>query len=204
MELKNKLQHSDYYHKRFEGYMEKMVPKENGKGYRIERVYTAEFYHQKLSPQLRLAYRFLYALLYLISVVLFFLASTRPTNSNLAGYVSFSSCLSILALLGLFIVMLSYMTAQRYMTIWEHYAGPVRLKGVSLLTSGLLGIQGILVVLFILLNRDYNLGAELLDVAVYLTSSLTIFVINRIEKKISYEIIPNTNVPLRGGYYIDF
>ena len=60
------MQHSRYYHRRFEGFMEQMVTGEDGRR-RIRRVYVGDYFSQDMPDRRRVLTRILYAGLWLLA-----------------------------------------------------------------------------------------------------------------------------------------
>lgn len=196
------MQHSSYYHKRYEGYMEKLATDVNGRKH-IERVYTGEYYSQDITDKRHFLTRILYAVLYLLAAGLFLFASSTSTVSNLAVYVQLICFIILAAMFVMLVYLITYIASPRRMTVWEHYSGPVRVKQWSQMTAILMAIEALAVATFVILHRDIELSGELINIAGYLAASLAVISINRIEAKIAYKKTLSESEPPRGGYCID-
>ncbi len=198
----DKIQHSSYYHRRYQGFMETPVIGSDGKKH-IERVYTGDVYLAELPAGRRTAIRAGYAALYLLSAGLFLYASSGGTAFNRALYVQFASFLALSAQFITLWYLIAYLAAPGRMTVWQHYAGPVRLKRWSGITALLLAAETLAAVLFILLHPDSGLLRELGGAACLFAAAAAMAWIYRIESRIPYIKIPcDADIP-RGGYYID-
>ena len=87
--------HSKAYHRFFEGYSEFTVPTPNGKGYKIQRVYTGNTYRQDLTKGQRGLLRVLYVVLFVCAVYLFVSCAVLPLPSNSTWYVTLPQAVSL-------------------------------------------------------------------------------------------------------------
>jgi hypothetical protein len=95
-----KMLHSVYYHKRFEGWMEKVVEDGSGRKH-IERVYTGDYFRQDVSDRRRCIIRIAYAVLYVLSAGCFLFVSARSTGSNRAFFNQFLCFLTLLPMVAI-------------------------------------------------------------------------------------------------------
>lgn len=91
--------HSAMYHRVFEGYSERQVPRKSGKGVRIERVYAGNYYVRRGGAAALRRAKVLYGILYLAAVVCAGFAFTRPTGYNSVWYGVIPMFLLIVAML---------------------------------------------------------------------------------------------------------
>lgn len=202
-DLYKKMVHSTYYHKRYEGYMENIVTDVKGRR-RIHRVYVGEYYSQDISAKNRVLIRILYIFLYLLSVACFIFVSSRNSKSNYVIFIQIICFLLIMAMLMMMLFLVSYITSPKSMTVWEHYAGPVRIKVTSAAIAILLGIEALAVIIFVIFHSDIILWDEIVNIVGYLIASMSMFLINRVENKIQYNKTLNNNKKFRGGHYIEY
>ncbi len=200
--IDNRMQHSSYYHKRYQGYMEKLYRDENGKKH-IQRIYIGEYYTQDIEEKKRVLIRILYAVLYILAAGLFIFFSVRKTEGNLTMYVQFLSFLTIAAMFALMIFLITYIAAPKHMTAWEHYSGPARVKIFSLLSATLIASVALAVTVFVISHREIKFSSELINISGYVAASFSMFLINRIEAKIQYKKTVSENKAPRDAYYIE-
>jgi hypothetical protein len=200
--LGSQVKHSPYYHKRYEGWMEKI--EEDGQGRRrIVRAYAGEYYRQDLSDAKRRLVRLLHPVFYAAGTAAFLFAASRDTASNRAAPAQLICFAAVLVQIALLLFLLAYEAAPRRMTVWERYAGPVRLKWASLAAAVLMGAEVPAIAVFLLLGPAGDLGAESASAAGYAAAAASMLAMHLTERRIRYAETPNEAPPLRGGYYID-
>ena len=177
------MKHSTYYHSYFEGYTEARVPANNRKGYKIERVYTSDYYvmkDQKSSVQ-----KVRYLILFLAALIAFIAAAVPATAANMAVYVALPAALSMIALFLSGAVLAFYMAAPAKMTIYQHsYSGKLKLAtGAAAILTGLC-VLATLLSLFLIAD-SFSLRI-VLSIALYLISFLCILYLNRLENHTGY------------------
>lgn len=120
------------YRRFFEGYTEISVPKENGKGEKILRIYTAEFYRRKLDDRQHILLKLFYAVMYLIALIGFVTAAVEPLESNAVWYVAFPQTCCIFFFGWLFLGLMKYFFAERNMTIYSYRTSTQNVKRAAL------------------------------------------------------------------------
>jgi hypothetical protein len=179
--------HSKAYHRFFEGYSEITVPEPNGKGYRIQRIYTGNYYRQDLMKGRRILLRVLYVALFLGAVYLFVSNAILPLASNSTWYVVLTQAASIPFLFWTLIALFSYLPAERDMTINTYRSSSSSLKRATFGSAISLGVLALATLAFMFLNpQDRSLGQ-------LLCGGLLTILINRIESKVNYLIVPSQN-----------
>ena len=197
------LNHSRHYHDYFEGYAERKTPGSDGRRTRIERVYVREYYRQDVSDRARLLLRICYVPLYLLGAGIFLYTGTRQTEGNMALYVTFSCFLTLVMMLWTAIVLFSWLSAPREMTLWEYHSGSVRLRGAAFAAGILLVLDTAATGIFILLNHDSVLKGNLLSMLGFSVSALLMFTLHYAEKKVPYRKIPNETVRNKSSFLIE-
>jgi hypothetical protein len=192
---KSGIWHSRAYHRFFEGYSEITVPNPNGRGYRIQRIYTGNHYRQDLTTGKQILLRVLYAVLFLCIACLFVSSAILPSASNSTWYVALPQALSLPFLFWIVIAFFSYMPAERDMTIEGYRSSSLALQRATLGSAISLGIAAFATLVFMLLNPADEPLAELLCAAKYLAGGVLALSMNRVEKGTSYLIIPSQNRP---------
>jgi hypothetical protein len=187
--------HSKAYHRFFEEYSEVSVPKPNGKGYTIQRVYTGNYYRQDLTGGRRLLLRGLYVALFLCIAYLFISTAVLPVTSNATWYVVLTQVVSIPFLFWILIAFSSYLPAERDMTIADYRSSSLSLQKATFCSAISLGIAALVTLVFMLLNLSNAPLLELLCAGKYLGCGLLALLMNRVEKKVNYLVIPSPNKP---------
>lgn len=187
--------HSQAYHRFFEGYSEVSVPKPNGKGYTIQRVYTSDYYRQDLTGGQRLLLRGLYVVLFLCIAYLFISTAVLPVTSNATWYVVLAQVVSIPFLFWILIAFFSYLPAGLDLTINDYRTTSLALQKATIGVAIGLGVNTLATLVFIFLNLSNEPLVELLCGGKYLAAGLLALFMNRVEKKVHYLIIPSQNKP---------
>jgi hypothetical protein len=188
---KTDFRHSTFYHGYFEGYTETKVPKPNGKGNRITRIYTGEYYRQDLTRRQRVLIRLVYGALYLFALSAFLFSTTRQVASNNTWYVGLPGLLVAIPMLLMLIITIAYITTRRDMKLWDYKSSSINLKKVSLVTSACYGVLALLTVVFIILNPAEEPLSELVCLAGYIAGGLAVLAVNRLENRVKYLKVPN-------------
>lgn len=188
-----KFQPGEAYRRFFEGYSETAVPKPNGRGFIIQRVYTGNHYRQDLAQDKRVLLRILYLAFFVIVVFLFVSSAIMPRPSNSTWYVVLCQVVSIPFLFWILISFSSYLSSPKDLTIHDYRSSSLSLKKATLGATIGLGLTALATLLFILLNPAEDLQIDLVSAAKYLAAGLITFSINWIERKIIYLIIPGLN-----------
>jgi hypothetical protein len=188
--------HSQAYHRFFEGYSEIKIPKPDGKGYRIQRIYTGDYHRQDLTKIQQLLLRVLYVVLFLVSAALFVSSATLPLTSNSTWYVVLAQVVSIPFLFWILITFFSYLPTRLDLTIAEYRSSSLALQKATLGAALSLGVAVLVTLVFIFLNLSNEPLNELLCAVRYLVAGLLALSINRVEKKVNYLVIPSQNKAL--------
>lgn len=183
------------YHGYFEGYSEVAVPGRNGKGTRIQRVYTGDYFRQDLTAGQRTRIRLLYVVLFLSAVALYVSNAILPLASNSAWYVTLPQAASIVFLAWIIIAFYSYLPAKQDMTIAEYRSSSLALLKATRGSAISLGLVAVANLLFIALNPSNEPLRELLGAGKYVISAWMTLAINRIEKKVTYLSVPSQHQP---------
>ena len=101
-EFEGFITHSTLYHRVYEGYSERLVPNENGRGTHIERVYVGNYYVRSASALSLKRSKVIYSLLFLLGTLCAVFAFSRPTGFNSVWY-GVLPMFALLILLALFL-----------------------------------------------------------------------------------------------------
>ena len=132
-ETRDPFSHSGAYHRHFQGYAEQRVPRENGKGVRIERIYVADYYRYDESDGTWWLKKLLYAILFISAAGAVILSDSRPADINRIPAVGIAQILAFLPMIYLLYRLILQMTAPRQMTIGERDAVTAGFRKAALL-----------------------------------------------------------------------
>lgn len=118
-ETRDPFSHSGSYHRHFQGYAEQRVPRENGRGVRIERVYVADYYRYEETDAVWRRKKFMYLLLYASAAGAVILAGSQAADVNRIPAVGIAQILAFLPMVYLLYKLILQVTAPRKMTIGE-------------------------------------------------------------------------------------
>lgn len=192
---------SGFYHSYFRGWTEKRVDRE-GKPFRVERIYTAPWIRQDLSTRDYILVRVLYGVLLALSIALFSIAMTQRVGSNSCWYVALFGLPTTILMFVVVWMFVSYAKAPRQMTLYEHRSTSTYLKRICLIFSIGLAATALSTVVYILLNTGDQPLRQLLNAVLDLVAAGGAFAVFRMEKKMKYIDIPNTNKAPDGGFEI--
>ncbi len=194
--------HSSTYHRFFEDYVETRVPKANGKGTKILRVYRGFYYQQDIADMHRVRNRVLLALLYMIAVAFFLLSSLHATSGSIAWLLNISLFLSFIGLFWMLYILIYYMITPRKMTVGCYRATSKPLVRSGRLTAAALGVSALLQLLDSFLQTEKSLVAGLLCSAGFIVSGTAVFILAMLEYRIPYKKIRSENGMVDGGVEI--
>jgi hypothetical protein len=185
--------HSKSYHRFFEGYSEVSIPRPNGKGTIIQRIYTGNYYRQNITDRQRILIRILFIILYGCITFLFISSAITPSLVNSTWYVVLPEAVCLVFLSWILITFYSYFQLTRDLTIEGYRSSSGALLKASLGASISLGLTALATLVFIFVNLPNKPSLEIFIVLKYLAGGLISFSINRIERKVHYVIIPSQN-----------
>ncbi len=186
--------HSKAYHRFFEGYSEVTVPKPSGKGIRIQRIYTADYYRQDLTERQRILIRVLYVTLFLCIAFLYTSSAILPLTVNSTWYVVIPQAASVALLFWILVAFFSYLPAKQDMTIADYRSSSLYLLKATMGSAICLGITALATLVYVRLNPSDGFPREVLCAGKYIVAGLIALVMYRIERKVSYLAIPNQHL----------
>lgn len=187
--------HSKAYHRFFEGYSEFTIPTPDGKGYRIQRIYTGNTYRQDLTRGQRVLLRVLYVVLFMCVVYLFVSSAALPLTSNSTWYVTLPQAVSLPFMFWIGIVFFAYLPAEWDMTIHEYRSSSLALQKATLGAAICLGVTVLAMLIFIMLNPADEPLKVLRCALGFFAGGLITLGMYWIERKINYSTIPSQNRP---------
>lgn len=188
--------HSSYYHRYFEGWTEITEPKPSGRGVRIKRVYTGEYYKADMSPRERRIHKMISAVLVLLSVVLYVRACYMSLESNVVWYVVFPEFMALCGCIFLVWFLISKLTAPELLKIREYREGMKNLKLAGAVQAIFLALTSLNTLLHFFLNSGDS--GEIFAAVMFLAASAAAFGVYLMEKKVKYNRISNENASMDG------
>lgn len=193
--------HSGAYHAFFEGYTEQEVLDEKGRK-RIQRVYTAPWIVEDLTPARRRRVRLLAWALYLAAAGVYLWCMTRRVGSNGSYYVAAAGLLTVIPLFLLFFALITFTIRKEKLTKYDYKNNTRKLKWLSLSGAVLMALTAAMVLLYFFLHPEENAWSELLGSGLLAVSAVFLFVLWRAVTAIPYKQVENTEQAPRGGFEI--
>ena len=180
----------------FEGYTEAKIPKKNGKGYKIIRIYTGNYHVQNVSDRQWILKKFAYAVLIIAAVFFFLAASLNRNPGNSTVFVALFSGFSAFSLIFASVSCINYICSSRKMTVfmWKKSSGGIkRWCFASACCLFCTAVTSFIYMLFFF--RDIFFMGLLYSI-VYCLGGLCAFAINKIETMTEYfEEFNNVQTP---------
>lgn len=180
------ISHSSMYHRVFEGYSERQMPRENGKGVRIERVYIGDHYVRRGGAKAFRRAKLLYAGLYLAAALCAVVSFAQPAFCNSEWYGVIPMFALIVSLLVFAANLLSCLTAPREMELY-HFNCFSRLI-TSALTIGIIAVGYALLTLICGALTGAWTGIALTSLFALLSAAL-LFTLSALERGTRYQIL---------------
>lgn len=190
-ETRDPFSHSRSYHSHFQGYAEQRVPRENGRGTRIERIYVADYYQYEESEAVWRWKKLLYGGVFLLMAGSSVLADSRQTAVNHIPVVGVVQILSFVPIIYLLYRLILQVTAPRKMTIGEREAAADGLRTAALLCGCVLLAVAVLMPTEKWIVYHSLDGADLAVAGLKLLSAISAFALCRMEKGRRLTSVPN-------------
>ena len=179
------------YQRFFDGYAEVVTEKPDGKGFRTERIYVADYHAAKLGSGKKRTLRLAYFCMLALSLILFCMGGLQNTGFNMSWYSAIPQFCVVIGLSVCFVTFLfRYLPKTGNMTNWEYKVGPVRFVKWTLYTACAFAACA----LAALISIPFYPGewkAALMAVTEFLGGALVLMVIRGVEQGIDYECIPS-------------
>ena len=194
-ETRDRISHSTSYHSFFQGYSEWKVPRQKGKGYRIERIYTADYYQYQESDQIWYLKKFFYLLLMAGAVIALIIGGTSLSDLNRVPFIGIAQVLAWIPIAYSVYAAISQIQVSRRMTIGDYRAASSSLKTGTLIAGIYMAVVCIAMFLVkLIMSFQFNRN-DLIAIAGELVGTILIFLIYRMEKKREIVVIKN-NTPV--------
>ena len=137
-ETANPFSHSHAYHSYFQGYAEQRVPRENGKGTRIQRIYVADYYRYEEPDQVWRRRKLVCAGACAAAAACVLYADSRPVAMNRISAIGVAQMLTVAAMVYLLYHLVLRLAVPRVMTIGqrdetERFSQAAMLCGIGVL-----------------------------------------------------------------------
>ena len=195
---KTHFSHSISYHNYFQGYSEKKVLRGEGKGYRIEREYTAPYLAFTESKRTWICFKLLYAALYLTSAALCLLTLISGARANDADWVAVFGVLQMVMALLMLIPAVNYMIAPMYMRMGQYNLSAKRLGLFAKPASALAVLYLVMSLIWYVVQGTPPGSGDLLGLAFQLFSVSAVLALCILEHKMKYKRIANPASDAKG------
>jgi hypothetical protein len=193
---------STSYHSFFAGYAEYRVPRKNGRGTRIERIYVAPYYEQDVSDARWMQYKVVYLSLYAAAVLSYLTGALNPDAiGNRTVWAAIPGLLSAFALFIELTLLVETITRKRKMTIGEYQSGPVRLDYWSAIAAALLVVTAAAGIVCAVIT-DTNIVEGLTSGLLTAVSAGAVWMLHKLENDMSYRRVPNDAKPQSDDYVL--
>lgn len=175
----------------FDGYIEQKVPKENGRGLRIKRIYVDDYIRAAIEDTEWRRRKKLYPFLYIVALLGYILAGSQPIGSNSVIYIVAPGLLAALMFLLSVVPLGFFATSKQNMTKWEYSTSAKRVKTYSLLTGCCLLTAALGTLIYLVFYRDLQIVPVLVSLLGYMTSGGILIWIYLREEKTEYRTEDN-------------
>lgn len=202
--MKFKYRNSSYY-RHFEDYTEKIVPKENGRGTKVELCYIGDYYQQEGSLLHIIIRRAGYLFLFALAAGIFICSAVTDRPGGQIWYLILTQAAVLLSLNWLLYSLLCYTLSRRKMTIGSYKSGSRGVLRASRLCTVCIALALIFRIIYQLLSAGgrylhTDTAAEtsekpelvLFSLLGYAVSGILTAVIYLLETKTGYIKIPNS------------
>lgn len=178
------------YHKHFEDYEERIVPKVNGEGTRIELHYIGDYYQQAGTTGQLVVRRILYIALFLAVVFFFVYSAVKTPMSSTTWYLILAEAATLLGLDWLMYALICYAAAKRKMTIGDYKSGSRSVIAASKVCTVCFIVMLAAQIFIYLGRREQLLEYEIKNIIGYFLAGLLVAIIGYAEVKVNYIRIP--------------
>ena len=179
--------HRSAYHRHFDGYKEIKFKDPTGKTV-IQRTYVGDWYEPDFTRENQIKLRVLYVLLTVFGVGLFIYAATRVTACNTALYVALFQGLAVAMLIWLIYVLIFYVPSLGRLTVGDYNSIHQPLIRASFMMTLCMWACAAGAILSLILN-GYLM--DILCCLLFAAAGLMFFIINRMESRLIYHVLPN-------------
>lgn len=190
--------HSRTYNQYFENWIEYETTSPEGKK-RILRLYDGAWYTLDMSRRKKILCKLMYAAIWLLSGVLFFLAALQWTAGNNQFYVLVFEAAALIfwVLCGYYLIL--HLITPLKMTIGQYKGGPIALSNFAKLSCPAYLGAAVTMVIHAFTRAGDDIVRELLCSLGFLASGAVLFSLCIIEKKMPYDITPSRPEPPKGA-----
>lgn len=190
-ETRDPFSHSNAYHRHFQGYAERLIPRKNGRGNRIERIYAADYIRYDETDTVWRRKKFAYIVLFALMAAASLFADSRPAAINRLPVAGILQLLSLIPLIYMLYKLILQVSAPRRMTAGERDSSVSGFRKAS----GIYGAAVLAVAAAMLIGKWIEFRAiEMSEWAVLgckLLSGALAFLLYFMEKARKLERVPN-------------
>lgn len=192
LEASQSFKHSRSYHKYFKGYAERRVPKSNGKGYKIERIYIGEYYRYGETDSHWIIKKVLYGILFIAAIACIIVAGVMKSEINFYKVVSVGQMVSVVVALYLLYRLVLNISAKRLMTIGNYEASVPSLKKAALICAICCFAVTVVMFLYKLIATKSLIGVDWLVLGLEALGGILFLLIFVIERLRSVDTVENS------------
>lgn len=192
-ETRDPFSHSGSYHRHFQGWAERKVPREDGKGTRIERVYVADYSRYEESDAAWKSKKLILLVLFLLTAALSVLADTREALVNHIPAIGIAQILSFLPMIYFLYRLILQLAAPRNMTIGQRDGAVNAFRKASLLYAAVLSALTVAMPIAAIFTMKSITGADWMATGLKLLSAAAAFLLFFTEKRRKLIRVPNGN-----------
>jgi hypothetical protein len=190
-ETRDPFSHSGSYHRHFQGWAERRVARENGKGTRIERVYVADYFRYEETDTVWKSKKLILPILFLLMAALSVLADTRDAAVNHIQAIGIMQILAFLPMVYLLYRLVLQLAAPRNMTVGERDAAVDGFRKASLIYAIVLAALTVAMPMGAAIVQKSIGSADWTAAGLKLLSAAAAFLLHFTEKRRSLTKVPN-------------
>jgi len=187
------------YHGFFEGYREVRIPKKNGKGYTIRRVYAMPWVRMNVPDGVWIRNKLIQAGLFALAVLLYLAGSLNQISANSSPLVAIPGLFGLLGMVLTLVALLRYLIRKRNMTLWEYRSGSRRIIRCSLPSAAMLLMTAAVVLFYVLMWHREELKPGIFSAASYALGGLSLLAMMWFEEKIPYTRVDHETEYMENG-----
>lgn len=203
-DAEEKIHHSRYYHRYYEGYTEVRTENPGNKyvPYKIKRIYTAPYTVVDMGAGIYWAYMLCYGLLTVLGILLYLSALTdRSVSMNLSKLSAIAVILTLVPLFVFATSLIGYYFRPKKMKCYDFRTSTGRLKFWSVAAAAGCLLTVLIFLVFLLTVGSVNFFAELMYIGKLLLASAAYISVFLLERRMSYKQEPNDAVLPEGEYH---
>lgn len=201
----DKIHHSRYYHRYYEGYTEVRTENPGNKyvPYKTQRIYTAPYTVVDVQAPVYLFYKFAYAVLFVLAGMLYLSAMTDgeiPVNaSKLAGVTVMVTLVPLFVLL---VSLVGYYFRPKKMKLYDYRTSTRKLKYSAVASAAGCMVTVVAVLIYFAIMGFTTVAAEILYMLKLAGAAASCMGIYLMERELHYKQVENDVVLPKGEYHL--